>query len=312
MIPSPLKKFLPYIALLGAHCIWGINFVISKITLQEFPVYTLAFFRFAFASLFLAPFFLVQTKKVKMKAADLPKLVAIGIFIVTLNIAFFFTGLKTTEATSASVISLVIPILSVLTGWWFLRERIFLINILGVILGLLGSLIIIGVPQIFLGTVQPERLLGNFLVFLASVAFVAGAILSREMLKKYPSLTVTAFSFMVGMITFFPLAAYEYIQNPTWMETVTPLGIFGLIFMTLLSSISAYFLFEWGLAKTSVAIAGFFQYLEPVVASSLAVVILGETISYSLIIGGFLIVAGVLFGTLAKEPHHRIYKAHRV
>lgn len=312
MIPPVLKRFLPYIALFAAHTIWGVHFVVSKITLQEFPVYTLAFFRFAFASLFLAPFFLAQTKKVKIRVQDLPKLVAVGVFIITLNIAFFFSGIKTTDATSASVITLIIPVLSVLVGWWFLKEKIFLINILGVVFGLVGALIIIGIPQIFLGTIEPAKLLGNFLVFLASVSFVVGAVFSRQLLKRYPSLTVTAFAFLVGLITFFPLAAMEYIQNPAWVYNITPLGIFGLIFMILLSSISAYFLYEWGLAKTSIVKADLFQYAEPLVASALAVVVLGENISYGLIIGGGLIIAGVLFGTLAKEPHHRSHKAHRV
>lgn len=310
---------MPYIALILAHTIWGAHFVVSKITLQEFPVYTLAFFRFAFASLFLAPFFLSQTreslpagKRIKIKARDIPSLVAVGIFIITLNISFFFTGIKLTDATSASVITLIIPVLSVILGWWFLKEKIFLVNILGVILGLVGALIIIGIPQIFFGSINPTKLLGNFLVFLASVSFVVGAVFSRQMLKKYPSLVVTAFAFFVGLISFLPMSVYEYLQDPGWTYKVTTLGIFGVIFMVLLSSISAYFLFEWGLAKTSIVKADLFQYIEPLVASSLAIVILGESISFALIIGALLIIAGVLFGTLAKEPHHRFHKTHRI
>ncbi len=312
MIPTHLKRFLPYIALLSAHTIWGIHFVITKITLEEFPVYTLAFFRFAFASVFLAPFFLAQTKKVKIRTADLPKLTAVGIFIITLNIALFFSGIKITDATSASVITLIIPILSVLAGWWFLKEKIFLVNILGIILGVIGALVIIGIPQILFGAIDSNKLIGNILIFLSSISFVVGAIFSREMLKRYSSLTVTAFAFSIGFITFLPLALYEYFQDPGWINRVTPLGIFGLIFMVLLSSISAYFLFEWGLAKTSVVKADLFQYLEPLIASSLAVLILGETITFSLIIGALLIISGILFGTLAKEPHHRNHKSHRV
>ncbi len=312
MIPNVFKKFLPYIALFLAHAIWGAHFVVSKITLQEFPVYTLAFFRFAFACIFLAPFFLSQTKKVKIKPRDLPKLVLVGIFIVTLNIGFFFSGIKLTDATSASVITLVIPILSVILGWWFLKEKIFLVNILGVVLGLVGAGVIIGIPQVFFGTIDSTKLLGYFLIFLASISFVIGAIFSRQMLKIYPSLVVTTFAFFVGLVSFLPMSIYEYLQDPGWTERVTTLGIFGVIFMVLLSSISAYFLFEWGLAKTSVVKADLFQYIEPLIASSLAIIVLGESISFSLILGALLIVSGVLFGTLAKEPRHRYHKTHRI
>ncbi|MCL4365991.1 DMT family transporter, partial [Patescibacteria group bacterium] len=67
-----LKKPIPYLVLLFAHLIWGANFVVAKVTLQEFPPMSLAFLRFAFASLLLAPFFLAETKKVKIDKKDLP------------------------------------------------------------------------------------------------------------------------------------------------------------------------------------------------------------------------------------------------
>ena len=307
-----LTSPLPFLALLIAHIIWGANFVVAKVTLTEFPPMTLALLRFAIASLLLAPFFFAQRKKVKIKKEDLPKLIAIGIFIITLNITFFFEGIKRTTATDASVLTLIIPITSVLFGWWFLKEKVTLINLFGVIVGLLGALIIIGLPQILIGTISPEAIIGNVLIILASISFVIGAIISKKILNKYGSLVVTAIAFMVGTVTFFIPATLEYIQNPAWVSGVTLLGIMGLIYMTLLSSISAYFLFEWGLSKTSVARADLFQYIEPFIATFLGVAILAEKVSVSFFTGAFLIVSGVYLGTLAKEAHHRHNKPHRV
>jgi len=82
--------------------------------------------------------------------------------------------------------------------------------------------------------------------------------------------------------------------------------------MTLLSSISAYFLFEWGLSKTSVYIADLFHYIEPFIAVIAAVSILGESISQTFLIGGVLIAIGAYLGTLAKKNLHHSHKAHRV
>lgn len=307
-----LSKPLPYIALILAHLIWGANFVVAKITLQEFPPMTLALLRFSFASLFLAPFFLSETKKVKISKIDYPKLVAIGVLLITLNITFFFEGIKRTTAINASVLTLIIPMLSVLLSWWFLKEKVFLVNLLGITIGLLGAIVIIGLPEILVGESSPQVMLGNVLVLLAATVWVVGAIVSRQMLKKYSSLTVTAIAFMVGTITFIIPAAAEYIKNPSFIEQITMLGLLGLTYMTLLSSISAYFLFEWGLAKLGVIKADLLQYIEPFVAAFLAVVILGEQITIPLIAGAILITAGVYLGTLAKEPHHRHHKAHRI
>lgn len=272
---------------------------------------SLAFLRFALASLFLAPFFLSETKKVKIEKQDLPRLIAIGVLIITLNITFFFEGIKRTTVIDASILTLIIPMLSVLLGWWFLKEKVYLINLSGIVLGLLGALIIIGLPQMFTGTVSSQMLLGNILIILASISWVVGATISKKILSKYSTLVVTAIAFLVGTVTMFIPAAAEYIQNPAWTNQITILGYLGLIFMTLLSSISAYFLFEWGLAKTSVIAADLFQYIEPFVAIGLAVVILGEKTSASFLVGGALIAIGAFLGTMAKEAHHRHHKAHR-
>lgn len=295
-----------------AHFIWGSNFVVVKITLQEIPPMSLALFRFALASLFLAPFFLAETKKIKIDKADLPKLIAIGVFIVSLNITFFFEGIKRTTAINASVLTLIIPMLSVLLGWWFLKEKIFLFNLIGIGLGLTGALIIIGLPQLITGNFSSETILGNIFIIFASISWVIGAIMAKKILKKYSFLIVTAIAFIVGTLTFFIPASLEYIQNPSWVNQVTILGILGVAYMTILSSISAYFLFEWGLSKTSVTVADFFQYIEPFVATTLAIIILAERTSKAFWIGGLLIATGVFLGTLAKEAHHRHHKAHRI
>lgn len=307
-----LKKPIPYLALILAHAIWGINFVVAKVTLQEFPPMSLAFLRFALASLLLAPFFLAQTKKVKIDKADLPKLITIGLFVITLNITFFFEGIKRTSVVDASVLTLIIPMLSVLLGWWFLKEKVFLVNLLGIALGLAGALVIVGLPQAFTGAISSQALTGNLFIVLAATSWVIGATISKKVLKKYPSLVVTAIAFLVGMVSMIIPASIEYVQNPTWISQVTILGVLGLAFMTLLSSISAYFLFEWGLSNTSIIVADLFQYIEPFVATALAVLILGEKISSPFVIGGALVLIGAYLGTFAKEAHHRYHKSHRV
>ncbi len=115
----------------------------------------------------------------------------------------------------------------------------------------------------------------------------------------------------MGTLTFLIPAAFEYIKNPAWPSGVTILGLLGLAYMTLLSSISAYFLFEWGLSQTTVAMANIFQYAEPFIAASLAVAILGERLSPSFLAGALLICVGVYLGSFAKERHYRHHKFHR-
>lgn len=302
---------LPYLAVFFSHLIWGGNFFVAKVTLQEIPPNSLAFLRFAAAILLLLPFFLLEKKKTKIKIADLPKLLAIGATMVSLNIALFYQGLLRTTTIDAATLTMIIPILSVIIGWVFLREKIYTVNLLGITSGFIGTVIIIGLPVMLLGLTDPTVITGNILIILASISWVIGGAFSRQMLLKYSSIVITFVAFWVGLVSFSVPFGVEYLKNPQWFSQVTLLGLLGLAYITVLSSISAYFLFEWGLSKMTLNHANLFQYIEPLVAATLGIAILGEKLSFPFMIGVILIVLGVYWGTFAKEPHHHIHRAHR-
>lgn len=309
-LPKPVI-ILPILALLVAHTIWGINFVVAKVTLQEFPVMSLGFLRFTLALILILPFLFIQHRKPVIKLSDLPKLLIVGLLITVFNIALFYEGIIRTTVTNASVLMMIIPALSVFFGWLILKEKVFVINIVGITLGLLGAVVIIGVPLVLLGISDNQTVFGNLLIIISACCWVAGMILSKELLTKYSSLIITTVSFFVGMVTFLIPAANEYIQNTAWPTQVSTTGILGLLFITVMSSVSAYFLLEWGISKMPISRASMFQYTEPLIATTLGVLVLNERISYSFIVGAIMIGLGVYWGTLGKEAHHRLPKAHR-
>jgi drug/metabolite transporter (DMT)-like permease len=219
-------------------------------------------------------------------------------------------GLNRTTAIDASVLELSIPVISVIGGWWFLKEKIYTANLVGIIISLLGALSVIGIPLLLVGNFTSKQLVGNFLIIASSISFVAGSMILKKMLKIYSPLVITAITFLTATVAFSIPALIEYIQNPNWILKVSILGIFGLIYITVLSSICAYFLLLWGLNKIPISHANMIQYLEPAVAATLAVPLLGERISFSFIIGTCLIVLGVYWGTLGKDDHHHPHHKH--
>jgi drug/metabolite transporter (DMT)-like permease len=302
---------LPYIALVIAHLIWGANFVVAKVTLQEFPPMSLGFLRFALASLLLVPFIAVfEKKELKVHLDHLPRLVIASLLLIPIQIALFYIGLPKTSAIDASVLSMGVPVLSVLVGWWFLKEKLYWVNLAGIVLGLFGAVLILGLPLIFLGEFSNKNLFGNLLLIISNGCFVFGAILAKDLIKKYNPLIFTAITFMVATITFLVPAALEYINNPTWVSQVSIIGVLGLLYITALSSISAFILLNWGFEKIGIIKSNLFHYMEPAVAATVAVPLLGERISFSFIIGTCLVVLGVYWGTLGKESHHHPHHKH--
>lgn len=307
-----LKKPIFYIAIIAAHLIWGANYVFAKITLQEIPIMSLGFLRYGLACLLITPFlFSLSQKEIRIKFEHLPKLILGAMLMAVVNIAFFYMGLKRTTAIDASVLELSIPVISVIGGWWFLREKIYTANLVGIVISLLGALSVIGIPLLLLGNFSTKQFFGNLLIIASSISFVAGSMIFKKMLKIYSPLVITAITFLTAAIAFAIPALIEYLQNPNWVLKVSILGIFGLIYITVLSSICAYFLLLWGLNRIPLSHANMLQYIEPAVAATLAVPLLGERISFSFIIGTCLIVLGVYWGTLGKEDHHHAHHKHQ-
>lgn len=302
---------LPFLAIFIAHLIWGANFVVVKLALNEFPVMSLAFLRFALAIFLIIPFlFKIKIDQAKIKLEDIPKLLFVGFLLTTVNITLFFEGLQRTEAIDASVLHLLIPVLSLLTGWWFLKEKVYWINIVGIFFGLLGALSIVGLPVILNGSFASANLTGNMLTILSCVTYIIGALFMKGLLKKYDPIVLNVFIFAVGAATFIFPAYLDYVNNPGWVQNISIVGFMSLVYITLLSTITAFFLMTWGFKRVSMTHANLFQYIQPAVAATLAVPLLGERISYSFIVGTCLVVLGVYWGTLGKQEHHHISHRH--
>lgn len=307
-----LKKPWPYIALLVAHIIWGANFVVAKITLNEVPMMNLAFLRFTIAAILLLPFVL-SIKKQKVEPMDVIKIILVGLFMTTFNIAFFYAGIKRTLAIDASVLTMIIPILSVLGGWWFLKEKIYWINLLGIGLSLLGAILVIGLPLLLLGASGTSDLLGNLMIIISCISFVIGAIIAKPLVNKYHPVLMTFAIFLVAAISFSIPAMWEFKNQPDWFSNLTVIGILGFWFITLLSTVVAFFLQNYGYEKVGVTKSNLFHYIEPAVAATMAVTLLNERISFSFIVGTTLIILGVYWGTLGKDSHHHnLHKAKRI
>jgi drug/metabolite transporter (DMT)-like permease len=309
-VPNVSKQQLwnitwPYAAIVMAHLIWGINFIVAKITLQEIPPMSLAFLRFTMAIFLILPFLIFEKDKTKIQKTDLPWILLSGILMITFNIGLFYLGLEKTDAISAAVLTMTIPIASVLLGWTFLKEKVYVINLFGIFLGLIGAVLILGLPQILLGgrPFSPEVVTGDLLIILSSLAWVGGAIISKRKLSRYSPLTITTLIFAIGVITFLLPATGEYLHNPEWINKITYLGIFGLTFISVASSVSAFFLFEWGLKRVGIIKADLFQYIEPIVATFLGVWMLSEQIGFYFIVGSVLAILGVYWSTLGRESH---------
>lgn len=280
-----------------AAIIWGATAPIMKLTLTQVPVFSLAFIRMAIASLILG---LIIRDKLKIKKEDYPQVIWAAITGVTLNLAFFFIGLKLTEAILAAFLIASVPIFTMIAAHFYLKEKFSARLITASTVALVGIIIIIGRFDV---PITPKQILGNILLLLATLSWVAHEIIAKKLLKIYDGATVAFYSMAIGASTFLPLFIWEYLTNPHWLGNVNTQGFAGLLYGIFAASLIAYWTWQKGLALLPAGQAAFFFYLDPISGTILAMILLGEKLTPSLIIGGFLIATGVFLAEQKRRSH---------
>lgn len=293
---------LPFLAIITSTIIWGATASVMKLTLLSVPVFSLAFIRFFGASLILLPF---VYKKVDIKHVN-PLVFLTALLGITLTISLFFIGIKLTTALNAGIISAFYPILALIFAHVILSERIKRNILTGASLGLVGLGIIIGKDILANGfTLSP---LGDFLILLSIFGSVFYGIFSKKLLEDHSPMLVAFYVFAIGGLAFAPAAFWEFRTNSAWILNLPTNAILGILFGILFSSIIAHSFWQWGLSKMDFTKVGFFHYLEPIVATITAVILLSERITIPFIIGSVFIFLGLIIAEAHR--HHRL-PAHK-
>lgn len=288
-------------ALIIANIIWGAASPIFKFALENIPPFTLAFFRFFGASLILFPF---AVKTLWVKKEDWLDLLLMSIFGITINITFFFLGLKYAPSINAPIISSAGPVFIYLFSIFVLHEKNHPKVLAGTITSLLGVFIIIGQPLL---TGLKGQFLGNIFFVLATIGAVGHAVICKKISARYNTSTIAFWSFLIGSLTFLPFFISEMsIIHP--FNTLDYRGILGLIFGIFLSSALGYTLFDWGIKGLEAQEAGLFYYIDPITAAVIAIPLLGENITSLFLLGSFFIFSGIFIaeGRIHYHPIHRL------
>lgn len=300
------KKYSGILALLVAVMCWGPAPVVTKLALEEIPSMQFAFITrgIAFVLLFIVFF---PRGYFKISKKHLPLLVAAGLSGSFLNFALFLQGIKLTNAMDAQAIFTISPVITAIFAHYFLKERIKTVQILGVIVGFGGALLIASREYWETGSLVLGNMLGNGLILLAAVSWVGYILVSKKLSKKdYSPITITIYSFMVSFIAFAPFAAFDAIKSTEWVNSISAAGVIGLIYQGIFSSVFAFLFYQIGLRLTSAFAAGVILYLNPVLTSMYSIPILGERVSLPFVIGAILIIVGSFIATQYETVRSRV------
>jgi drug/metabolite transporter (DMT)-like permease len=291
------KKLNGHIALFVANIVFGLNTIVSRSLIPEFvSPYTLTFFRlcggmilFWIASLF------VKNESVPPK--DILMFFFASIFSLGLNQLPFFVGLSMTSPIDASIVVTLLPILTMILAAIFIKEPITLMKSVGVLVGASGAILLIFSSK-HLHTGQ-SNFWGNIIIFFAVASFAIYLTAFKSLIMRYSAITIMKWMFLFGTILCFPFcknAFFETNFNALSIGTYWRIG-----FVVVLATFFTYTLIPIGQKVLRPTTFSMYNYLQPIVASLVAVFIGMDTFGIEKALSAVLVFSGVYIVTQSKS-----------
>ncbi len=217
--------------------------------------------------------------------------VFLGFMGITLHQLLQSNGLVTSEAATTAWIVSTTPIFMAVLGWLFLKEHLGFLGVAGIALATLGVLLVVSkgsLGKIFDGSFGRP---GDILILISALNWAVFSVMSRPALLKHSAIKVTFYVLLFGWL----MTSLQFLAGRHWVEfsLLSTTGWISIAYLGVFCSALAYIFYNDGLQALPASQVGSFLYLEPLVATLVAAVVLSEQITLATIAGGGLILVGV-------------------
>jgi drug/metabolite transporter (DMT)-like permease len=290
-------EIYPFVLLLLANLFWASNWVIGRGIHETFPPVALSFWRWAVASVVLAPIALPRLKgQWPIVRAHWRILLILGACGIAVPQCVTYIGLNYTTAVNGSLLTAGNPMVMVLVAWLMERHTASPRQLLGLMLSLSGVIIVIAHGS--LTTLQQFRFNpGDLLIVLAIPIWCVYSVLLRRRPRDVDGMAFLFLLTPIGLATLAPAFAYEeiFVRTPVW----NLVSVATVIYIGISASAGAYALWNRGVELLGPNRAAFTNPFQPMFATSLAVLVLGErfylyhAVGFAMIIAGWYLTSGL-------------------
>ncbi|MFD1361517.1 DMT family transporter [Lentibacillus salinarum] len=278
-----------FLIILGA-ALWGtIGWYVKNLYAYGFTPMEVVTLRVWSAAILMVLFLLVTApKKLKLASfSDVTYFVGTGIFSIVFFNFCMFTAIDLSTIPVATALLYTGPAFVTILSFGLFKEPLSRPKLIALAITLIGSALVVGLIPLDLETFQ----LASILFGLGSgLGYALYSIFSKFALKKYTSLSITAYTFIVAAISLAPFFPYReklpLLSDPTVLFFAIGLGFLPTAF--------AYIIYTYGLNQTEASKASILTTVEPVVATLIGVLIFQEGFSLTQMLGMACIIGAVV------------------
>lgn len=278
---------------LGATLIWGVSFLAIQLALSAATPLGVVWMRNALGAAVLLAILRLRGGPMLPVREDRARVVALGALMAA-HMLIQTLSMRFTSTMRAGWIVAFIPALVAVGAHLFLKQRMRAIGWLGVAVATSGVFV--------LTATRPEQLaragIGDALMLASTFTWAAYSLLSLRAVQRSGGLRVSAAALAVSVL---PTAAAAAAFGETWQHAPTATSIGALMFLGVLASGLAMWLFSNALAVLGPERAASFQYIQPFVTVAASFAFLSEPFTSTQFLGGPIVLAGVWFVQRGKR-----------
>ena len=269
---------------------WALVFPFIKIALEELSPVNLTIMRLLVVCIVFLILLIVKPNKFsKIQKKDIIPIFLVGF----LGIILYHFGLNYGEqyisASAASVIIATIPIFVVILAAIFLKEKITLKIVLGVLLSLVGVVVISTVGKSD-GLFEIKYISGALAVLLAAVLGAGYTVAGKKMLQRYSALSLTVYVCLLGSLGLIPFISSSLFEEVAAMSLT---GWSVVIFLGVFPTVIGYVLWYVALEIKSASEISVYLYFVPVLSTIISYILFREAITWLFVFGGALVILGL-------------------
>ena len=283
------KKHL--IPLFGTFVLWGSLYIVSKIALRSIPPVTLLALRYMVSIPALFVILLLRGRLKKVERHDLRTIFAIGFIGYFASFCLQMLGISRLTGSVSSLLGAMNPIFIPILAALFLREKLTAAKIGCVALSMVGVVTIVGVN----GTVDVT---GAALMLASVFLWSTASVIIRRIGGRYDPMQVA----MLSMIAALPFTgAWAMIELRTSACVFTGESVLAVLYMGLMGTAAAHTLWNVSLSLMDASFCSMFYPMQPLVSAILGVLVLGERITPSFLLGALIICCGIVAAVMSGK-----------
>ena len=227
-----------------------------------------------------------QRGVLRIDRRDLPALVGCALLGIAANQELFVQGLSRSTAINASVLGSTIPVFTALVAITLRREPVRARRIAGIAVAFAGATALVGIDRV---SMSSEHLTGSLMVLVNAFSYGTYLVVVRPLGQRYDPLGLIAWLFVFALPMVAPFGIVELAAGPALQGG----DIAFLAFLVAVPTVGAYGLVQIALRHTESTRVAAYIYLQPVLATIGATLLLDEQPTLRIVVCGAIVLFGV-------------------